>query len=195
MVVESTYFDACWTRCPSSGITSFSMASATAAGEPGNAMMMQPPDEACAGAAEHRSRADLLVTEHAKQLAESVEPFLQQRVDRFVGAVAGRDAGSAGRDDHLDAAVREVPLDRGVYLRRVVPDERAAGEDVTRGGQQVGNRAAAGVVLQRPGVADGDDEALDGIVERWPCARRRSWRRLYGKRRACAPWPDQDHPC
>ena len=156
-------FDACWTRCPSSG--NHQLLHGQRDG-PGGARQRDddaPPDEACAGAAQHRRRADLLVTEHAKQLAESVEPLLQQRADRFVRAVAGRDAGSAGRDDHLDAAVGEVPLDRAVHLLRIVPDERAAGDDVTRGGQQVGNRAAAGVVLQRPRVADGDDEAPDGI--------------------------------
>ena len=36
-----TYFDACWTRCPSSGITSFSIARRTAAGEPGSATTMR----------------------------------------------------------------------------------------------------------------------------------------------------------
>ena len=38
----TAYFETCWTRCPSSGITSFVIASRTAPSEPGNAMMILP---------------------------------------------------------------------------------------------------------------------------------------------------------
>ena len=73
-------------------------------------------DEAGAGAAHHRGRADLLVAQHAEQLAEAVEPLLEQRVDRFVRAVARRDAGAAGRDDHLRRrGWRELPLDASAH--------------------------------------------------------------------------------
>ena len=40
---------------------------------------MRAGDEAGAGAAHHRGRADLLVAQHPEQLAEAVEPLLQQR--------------------------------------------------------------------------------------------------------------------
>src|SRR5688500_666727 len=49
-----------------------------------------------AGAAEHGGGADLLVAEHAEQLAEAIEPLVHQFGERFVGAVAGGDAGAAG---------------------------------------------------------------------------------------------------
>src|SRR5258707_7870723 len=62
-------------------------------------------------AAHHRRRSDLLVTEHPKELAESVETLLQQRVDRFVRAVARGDAGAAGRDDDFHVRIRELALD------------------------------------------------------------------------------------
>ena len=66
--------------------------------------------DAGGGARHHRGAADLLVAEHPEQLAEAVEPLLEQAGDRFVGAVARGDAGAAGRDDRVDAAdLRRAP--------------------------------------------------------------------------------------
>src|SRR5439155_16943841 len=45
-------------------------------------------DETGAGTAQHRRRADLVVTQHAKQLAEAVEPLLQHRVHDLERRVA-----------------------------------------------------------------------------------------------------------
>src|SRR5688572_6623085 len=55
-----------------------------------------PANRAGAGAAEHGGGADLLITEHAEQLAEAIEALVHQPGERFVGAVAGGDAGAAG---------------------------------------------------------------------------------------------------
>ena len=119
-------------------------------------------DEACAGARHHRRRADFLVAEHAEQLAKTVEPLLEERADRFKRAVARRDAGSSCCDDRLNAAIGQMALDRAVHQLRIVPDDRAAGDHVAGGGQQVGDGAAAAVVVERSRVADGDDETMNG---------------------------------
>ena len=121
---------------------------------------MRPADEAGGGAAHHRGGADLLVAEHPEQLAEAVEPFLEQPRDRFVGAVARRDAGSAGRDDACDVRVRELPLDRAAHelggssLTIVRPVTWWPARE-----QQIGDRPAARVGGLRAGVADRHDRS------------------------------------
>src|SRR6185503_16168422 len=113
-----------------------------------------PGNGARAGAAHDRRRADLLVAEHAEQLAEAVEPLLQQRGDRLVAAVARRDPGAAGGDDHLHVRSREVPFDCRPHLVGIVFHDRAARHLVAGGGQHVGDRLAARVGVGRARVAD-----------------------------------------
>ena len=119
-------------------------------------------DEAGAGAGHHRRRADLLVAEHAEQLAKPVEPLFEKRADCLVRAVARGDARSAVGDDHLKAAVRQMAFDCAVNQFGVVPDDRAAGHYMAGGREQFRDSAAADVVVERSRVADSYDETLDG---------------------------------
>src|SRR5260370_776019 len=64
--------------------------------------------EARRGAAHHRRRSDLLEAQHPEELAEPVEPLLQQCIDRFERAVARRDASAARGDDRLRARIAEM---------------------------------------------------------------------------------------
>ena len=122
--------------------------------------MMWPGGDAGACAAHHGRWTDLLKAQHAEQLAEAVEPLLQQRGDDLVRAVSRRDARAAREDDRLHAGARELALQRPPHQIRIVLQDCVAGDDVAGGCQQVGNRAAAGVGLFRPRVADGDDETV-----------------------------------
>ncbi len=64
---------ACPRRCAASGRISFSMASATALGEPGRRKTALPPIMPAAARLEHRRRPHLLVGEHPEQLPEPLD--------------------------------------------------------------------------------------------------------------------------
>ncbi len=113
-----------------------------------------------ARAAEHGGRPDFLEAEHAEQLAEAVQPLLQQAVDCLVGRVARGDPGAAGRDHHLHVRVRQLVADRGAHLVGLVAHDLASGHLVAAGPQQVENRAPAGVGRLGAGVADRQDVAV-----------------------------------
>ena len=119
--------------------------------------------EAGAGSGHHRRRADLLIAEHPEKFAETVEPFFEERADRLVRVVAGSDSRPAVRDDHLHPGIGKMPFDRAVDQLGIVPDDRTAGDDMAAGRQQLGNQAAARIVLQRSRIADRDDEAMDRL--------------------------------
>src|SRR5688572_4984964 len=63
-----------------------------------------------ARAAHHRRWSDLLVAQHAEQLAESFEPLLEQIADDLVSRITRGDAGAARRDDHLRRRFVELAL-------------------------------------------------------------------------------------
>ena len=140
------------TRCPSSGSSSLVIA------EPDGIFRSRQRDDdlslrgAGARAAQHRGRPDLLIAQHAEELAEPVEPFLEQIADDLVGRVARRDAGAAGRDDDLRGRLRRA----AACMRRanrvgIVAHDRAPGDVVAvrleqlRDGEaaRVGSRACA----------------------------------------------------
>ena len=84
------------------------MASCTALGEPGSTKIALPEAVPAVARLIIAAGADLLEAEHAEQLAEPVEPLFEERVDRFEGAVARGDAGSARRDDDLRPRVGQL---------------------------------------------------------------------------------------
>src|SRR5207253_3038358 len=53
------------------------------------------------GPREDRARADFLPREATKCLTESVEMFVEQRLERLEGEVAGCDPSPAGKDDRI----------------------------------------------------------------------------------------------
>ena len=129
-------------------------------------------------AREHGRRPDLLEAQHAEQLAEAVEPLLEEGRDRLVGGIALRDARAAGRDDHARVPARDLvahdaprppPARRGpsAARRRVWP---ACFE-------QLGDRLAARLGLERARVADREDEARDAATARARGARRPTCRK------------------
>jgi len=66
-----------------------------------------------------------VVAEHPEQLAEPVEPLLEQGIDGFERAVPRGDAGAPGRQDGLDCRVVELAGDCGLDLVGVVADRRS----------------------------------------------------------------------
>ena len=80
-----------------------------------------------------------LIAEHAEQLAEPVELFFEKSVDRFVGGVARRDAGTAGGDDRVHAGIRQLTLHRAPHNRCIVLDDRLA-RDLMAGGRSTDRR-------------------------------------------------------
>ena len=100
------------------------------------------------------------IAQHAEQLAESVEPLVEQRRDGFVGAVARGDAGAAGRDDDLD--VRRLP--RARFRAPSAGSSRTIRRPTTSwpaSVERLRDRVAAGVGLGRARVADRQHEAPD----------------------------------
>ena len=53
----------------------------------------------------HRGGADLLVAQHAEQLAEALDPLFQHALERLRRHVAAGDAGAAGGDHHVDRGI------------------------------------------------------------------------------------------
>src|SRR5262245_3321951 len=69
-------------------------------------------DETGACAAHHSGRADLLVAQHAKELAKPVEPLVEKSRHRFKRAIARGNPRSAGRDDALTLGRAQLPFVR-----------------------------------------------------------------------------------
>src|SRR5437867_3294260 len=87
--------------------------------------------------AQHRRRSDSTVTENTEELAEAVEPFIEEARDRFKGRIAGGDAGAAGQeDDTRPLPSRQRPQVRddaaGLVLQDPVIDDRVAGPAMSR---------------------------------------------------------------
>src|SRR5438309_5643771 len=117
--------------------------------------------EAGRGAAHDRRGADVLVAEIAEDLAESVQAFFQEAVDRLAGGIPPRDARSAVHDDRLDVAVLRTLLDQLPDGRRLVLDEVVGCDRVAAFPQGVHDQRAAGVGLGRLSIAEGDYHAGD----------------------------------
>src|SRR6185503_14228716 len=98
-------------------------------------------------AREHGRRADLLVGEHAKELAEAVEPFLEQASDRLVGRVARREPGATADEDRLDLRAQEPCLDLLANALRLVRKDRVLDDAVPELDQEVTRQGAARIGL------------------------------------------------
>src|SRR3546814_6855803 len=84
-------------------------------------------DLAADGAALHGGGADLLVAQHAEQLAEALDLLLHHPPECFRRHVAAGHAGAAGGDDAVDFGVRDQPLQGGDDAVAVVGDDGALG--------------------------------------------------------------------
>ena len=171
MAWPSAYLVSSRTRCPSSGrMQAFVMARRTAASDPGS----DEDDAARAtpggGAAQHRRGADLLVAQHAEQLAEAVEALLAAGRRRPRTSSRASDARAAGRDDHLHVRSWRAAARRG---RGHAPGRlstiAAADHLVAGGAEQIGDGAAARVGRVVPRVADRQDVAAHGRRARLLC--------------------------
>ena len=80
-------------------------------------------------------------------------------VERLVGGVARGDAGAAGRDDDARAPARDLVADGRGDVVRLVAHDMAADDRVSGVLEQVGDRPAAGLRLERPRVAHREHEA------------------------------------
>ena len=62
------------------------------------------------GARLHGRGADLLLAQHAEQLAEAFDALLQHALERLRRDVAAGDAGAAGGDHHVDLRIGDPAL-------------------------------------------------------------------------------------
>jgi hypothetical protein len=75
------------------------------------------------GAAEHGAAGDLLVAEHAEELAEAVEAQVKAALDDGNGLVARADAGAAGGEDGVDVVAGQELIEQALELSGVVGDD------------------------------------------------------------------------
>src|SRR5580693_4516227 len=80
---------------------------AAGAGRTGQAEDEGRTGNARGGAALDGRGADLDVAQHVKGDGEAVHPLFEQGLDCFWGNVAAGEAGAAGRDDDVDAGIRD----------------------------------------------------------------------------------------
>src|SRR5215470_14780131 len=118
-------------------------------------------DHAGLGPGEHGRRADLLVGQHAEQLAEAGEALLQEGLHRLEGGVAAGDAGTAREDEGLHRGCGAAGADHCGDLRGIVLYDGVAGDLVPRLGQELADEDAARVGLGRLAVRHGEDKAAD----------------------------------
>src|SRR5687767_4396111 len=110
-----------------------------------------------ARAGQHCRRSNLLVAQHAEELAESLETFLEQIAYDLVCRIARCDAGAACRDDDLRRRSIQLLLQCRANRFRIVTDDRATGHLVAVGLQQFGNGDAARIVCRHPRIANRQD--------------------------------------
>ena len=115
-------------------------------------------NRARAGAAHYRRRTDVLVTQHAKQLAKSRQPLGEQRIDRFERAVAAGQACAAGSNDRIDIADRRLlPHELG-HARGLVLFNGLPRHDMTARSQCLNDGETGGIRLIGARIADGQHE-------------------------------------
>ena len=129
---------------------------------PGQDEDRRPPGQAGQRPREHGGGADLPEGEHPEELAEAVDPPVEQALDDLDRGVPARDPGAAGGHDHLGLR-RAQPLDQtGVDRGRLVPDQRPGDHPVPGAREPRRQEPSALVGLGRPGVGDGQDRAGGG---------------------------------
>src|SRR5216117_58475 len=111
------------------------------------------------GARQHGRRAHLLVREHAEELAEAVEAFLEEARDRLVGRVARREPRAPVHDHGVQAGHAEELLEMGAEAPRVVGQDGVGEDAVPRLLEERTDAHAARVALGRARVAHRDDGA------------------------------------
>ncbi len=116
------------------------------------------------GAGLNRRRADLLEADPAEQFAEPVDPFLRDIAERLGRDIAAGDAGSAGRDNHLDLGVGGPAAELVGDRRAVVANDIARGENMAGFLHAFAQRVARAVIVHVAGVGDrqnGDADRLE----------------------------------
>src|SRR5882724_8385620 len=111
------------------------------------------------GARQHGRRAHLLVREHAEELAEPVEAFLEEARDRLVGRVAGREPRAPVDDHGVQAWHAEELLEMGAEAPRVVGQDGVGEDAVLRLLEERTDAHPARVALGGARVAHRDDGA------------------------------------
>src|SRR5205807_9704680 len=93
-----------------------------------------------------RRGADLLIAQHAEDLAEAGDLLVVDGVEGLRRDVAPGDAGAAGGDHHVDRGVGDPGVQLLDDARLVVAHDAARGDAVAGRGDQLGKRVAGPVV-------------------------------------------------
>src|SRR3569832_877458 len=109
----------------------------------------------------HGGGLDLRVGEMAKQLAETVDFFIEQRTYRLRGLIARGEARAAGDDHRLHRGVGDPARDLRAHLIEVVGNDHLVGEAMPCGLQSLHQQAAGGVCLFVACVGHGEHRDSD----------------------------------
>src|SRR6266850_6099343 len=110
---------------------------------------------------EHGRRADLLVGEHAEELAKTAQPLVEERLDRLEGRVAAGDARASREDESLYRRRGTARADHSGHLRGVVLDDGVSRDAMAGRGQELADERAARIGLGRLAIRHGQHEAAN----------------------------------
>jgi len=113
------------------------------------------------GAGEHGGGANLGVTEHTEEFAETNESFLQEPGDGFDSAVALADTGTPVEHNGFDCWSLNKHIERREDLGRLIFQYGIVGNVVLITNEEIADRLAAGIVGFGPGIANRDDSTVD----------------------------------
>ena len=108
-------------------------------------------------AAQHRCRANFLITQCTKQFAKAIDPLVQDAVDRLIGLVTRADPGAARRDDGLHLRVGQHGVDCPTYFAGVVRNDLLLEHEMSTLRQEIDDGAPAAVGRFRTRVTDRHD--------------------------------------
>ena len=108
------------------------------------------------GPREHGARADFVPGEPAEGLSEPVERLLEERGERLVGLIAGRQTGAARRDDGVGQVLVADALEDAAQLCGLVWDDGAEADGEPGRLETIAEPLASLVVGLGARVADGE---------------------------------------
>src|SRR5215469_15633907 len=108
---------------------------------------------------EHRGRADLMVGEHPKQLAEARKLVIEQRLDRLNCTIVARYTSAAGHDNCVE--VGKIGYNRGGDFGWRVRENLVIWHVMSRVGEKLANQLSARVAIGCARISGGDHANLE----------------------------------
>jgi hypothetical protein len=128
------------------------------------ALGMITNDKTCNSSAHHGRRLHVLITDQAKQFAESLQFDGDETAHDFDGVVAPRNARPAGDEDGVDGCIADPLFDLGRNCNWIIAHDHAIQHYVTRLKQVLFYERPAKIGVRRPCIRDGKDRALNRLA-------------------------------